>query len=71
MKIEPEEYCGYKIWPEVKTIEKSNPLSGYNWTENKRLSTFYVVGPGARVNDVYKNTKKAKEHIDFLIRFKK
>lgn len=67
-KIEPVSYCGYNIWPEVKTIEKSNSLSGHQWTENKKLSSFYVAGPNSCVSTTFKTMEKAKEQIDFLIK---
>lgn len=62
-----EEYMGYKIFRNHRTIWKKNKISGHEWPEYEPLKTVSVDGYGAFIKDYYRSVDKAKEHIDFLI----
>lgn len=64
-----EEYRGYKIAKNSKSIWHHNPISGHWWVEQEPLNTFYISGKFARVLDAYFSIEACKEHIDFLIKF--
>lgn len=62
-----EEYNGYKIWQNTKTVWHKNKVSGHEWSTQEPMRSFYISGPGARVLQWFFSIKKCKEYIDFLI----
>jgi len=63
-------YKGYGIYRNSKTVWKHNKISGHSWPESIPLKSFYISGSGASVNDRFMKVEKAKEHIDYIIKFK-
>ena len=69
MTVNVIEYRGYKIWEDTKNIPMFNPISGHHWNDHVVVkNSFYISGKGARVTQNFRSVKKAKEHVDFLIR---
>jgi len=63
------EYKGYNIHKNFKTTYESNPISGHSWPVYTELKTFHICGPMTFHSDKYRSIEKAKEHIDFLVKF--
>jgi hypothetical protein len=62
------QYRGYNIWRNVRTVSRSNPASGHQWTENVLARGFYVGGgKGISVEEIFRNVKAAKGKIDFVL----
>jgi len=65
----PITYKGYKIYEDVKTARYChNPISGHFWPETKATGKFRISG-GKMITRVFSNVKKAKEHIDFYVKW--
>jgi len=66
-----EKYKGYSISLNTKRINCKGIISGHEWTEYKPLKTYTIYGPGVLscINNKYRSIDKAKEYIDFVIRW--
>jgi len=65
----PIEYKGYQIYNEIKTVKYCrNPISGHEWSESKDTGRFRIVG-GTVITRVFRSVEKAKEHIDFYVKW--
>lgn len=65
----PITYKGYKIYEEIKVARYChNPISGHSWPENKATGKVRISG-GKMVTRVFANVQKAKEHIDFYVKW--
>lgn len=62
------EYKGYTITSRYKTVSKSSPVSGHEWSEYVPMAGFRVLGKTALSHN-FKTVDKAKEYIDFLVKF--
>jgi hypothetical protein len=63
-------YRGYSINPNLKRINNKNELSGHEWSEYEQISGFAIHGPKILPKTEFKTVKKAKEYIDWFIKFK-
>lgn len=70
---DPIEYKGYKIYEDVKTARYCcNPISGHFWSENKATGKFRISGGKfgySMITRVFSTVEKAKEHIDFYVKW--
>ena len=64
-----QDNIGNAIWPNTKTVYHTNPISGHEYSTQEPMKGFYIAGPCASVNQTFKSEAKAKEHIDFIIKF--
>jgi len=65
-----ENYRGYNIWKNTKAVWKRDcgiPDGGF--FDNKTLKGFYLSGKGASVEQIFYTIEKAKEHVDFILKF--
>lgn len=72
MIIEEIKYRGYGLTLQqaTKRVEKSNPISGHQWSEDIPTGGrdyWTIDGPLASCNDKFYKLEKAKEHVDYLI----
>lgn len=63
------DYRGYRIFPNTKTKWCRNPVSGHEWPTYEEVKGWHIIGPKAWSDVVYYSLSKAKEHIDFLVKF--
>ena len=61
-------YKGYGIDRNTKAINKINPISGHEWSEDIPLRGFHVSG-GTLADRDYNTISKAKDAIDFDVKF--
>ena len=64
-------YKGHRIVQNHKTTWHKDRLSGHEWSELTLLSTYSIHGPFTlqAIDGNYRSIKKAKEAIDFRIKF--
>jgi hypothetical protein len=64
-----EEYRGYKICQNTKTKWHKNDISGHEWSTLTPANGFHVMGIGIFSSSKFSTIEKAKEQIDFVIKF--
>jgi len=65
-----EQIGDYKIFHNMKMIKCHNPVSGHVWTESEPIrNSFYITGPGTRVNQAFGSIKEAKGWIEFYNKY--
>ena len=63
-------YRGYDIWKNTKAVwvrDCGIPDGGF-W-DNKKINGFYLSGKGVSVEQIFKVIEKAKDHVDFILKF--
>lgn len=64
-----EEYRGYKICQNFKVKWHKHNISGHVWSTTVPANGYHVIGKGIFSTDNFKTIDKAKEQIDFVIKF--
>lgn len=63
------EYKGYRICQNTKTKYHRSKVSGHEWCELIPAKGFHVIGKGIFSNEIFYKVEKAKEKIDFVIKY--
>jgi len=65
-------YKGHIISQNTKKKWFKDKVSGHKWSKDMPLSTFSILGPFllSNIHNEYRSIERAKEYIDFRIRWK-